>query len=292
MTVKGATCLFRQWLGAAKTVIFRREAACRNGQAPTYQDVGDTMRKISMGLAGLATIAAGIAAAPASADIGVSYFSVAQDGKDFGPVVCCYVSHDEVLGALGPNGLPVANLSSTSPHPLQDYDATTHELTWFTPSAGVTNTLNTTIVGNSFSNGNFNTPNGTGANDYLGTFQTAIFSGSFTFATAQDFTFSIGADDDAWLFVDGTQVVQLGGVHGATTETDTVSLAAGLHTFHLFYADQQAGGAVLNFSIPADVVVTVPTAAPEPASWAMMLGGFGLVGGAMRNRRKASVSYA
>ena len=33
-------------------------------------------------------------------------------------------------------------------------------------------------------------------------------------------------------------------------------------------------------------------AVPEPASWAMMLGGFGLVGGAMRSRRKATVSFA
>jgi len=32
-------------------------------------------------------------------------------------------------------------------------------------------------------------------------------------------------------------------------------------------------------------------AVPEPASWAMMLGGFGLVGGAMR-RRKAKVAFA
>jgi hypothetical protein len=31
-------------------------------------------------------------------------------------------------------------------------------------------------------------------------------------------------------------------------------------------------------------------AVPEPASWALMLGGFGLVGGAMRSRRKAAVS--
>jgi hypothetical protein len=30
---------------------------------------------------------------------------------------------------------------------------------------------------------------------------------------------------------------------------------------------------------------------PEPASWAMMLGGFGMVGGAMRSRRKAAVSF-
>jgi hypothetical protein len=31
---------------------------------------------------------------------------------------------------------------------------------------------------------------------------------------------------------------------------------------------------------------------PEPTSWAMMVGGFGLVGGAMRVRRKAAVSFA
>ena len=33
------------------------------------------------------------------------------------------------------------------------------------------------------------------------------------------------------------------------------------------------------------------SAAPEPASWAMMLGGFGMIGGAMRARRKA-VAFA
>ena len=33
-------------------------------------------------------------------------------------------------------------------------------------------------------------------------------------------------------------------------------------------------------------------AVPEPASWALMLGGLGLVGGAMRMRRKATTSFA
>lgn len=32
--------------------------------------------------------------------------------------------------------------------------------------------------------------------------------------------------------------------------------------------------------------------APEPASWAMMLGGFALVGGAMRQRKRATVRFA
>jgi hypothetical protein len=33
-------------------------------------------------------------------------------------------------------------------------------------------------------------------------------------------------------------------------------------------------------------------AVPEPATWAMMISGFGMVGGAMRRRAKTSVSYA
>jgi len=40
------------------------------------------------------------------------------------------------------------------------------------------------------------------------------------------------------------------------------------------------------------LVISESGAVPEPASWALMLGGFGLVGGAMRSRRKASVSFA
>ena len=35
----------------------------------------------------------------------------------------------------------------------------------------------------------------------------------------------------------------------------------------------------------------VSSPAPEPASWALMLGGFGLVGGAMRSRRKSAVAF-
>lgn len=37
--------------------------------------------------------------------------------------------------------------------------------------------------------------------------------------------------------------------------------------------------------------LSISESVPEPASWAMMLGGFGLIGGAMRSRRKAAVSF-
>lgn len=39
-------------------------------------------------------------------------------------------------------------------------------------------------------------------------------------------------------------------------------------------------------------LATPPGDVPEPASWVMMLGGFGLIGGALRARRRASIRYA
>jgi len=38
--------------------------------------------------------------------------------------------------------------------------------------------------------------------------------------------------------------------------------------------------------------VAIGGSIPEPASWAMMLGGFGLAGGAMRHGRRQAVSFA
>jgi hypothetical protein len=48
-------------------------------------------------------------------------------------------------------------------------------------------------------------------------------------------------------------------------------------------------GTVQNFSA---TVVDDPSAAPEGASWAMMLGGFGLIGAVMRKRRSTVVSFS
>jgi hypothetical protein len=43
---------------------------------------------------------------------------------------------------------------------------------------------------------------------------------------------------------------------------------------------------------PQDPPPPPSAAVPEPASWALMVAGFGLVGGAMRGRRKSSVHFA
>lgn len=43
---------------------------------------------------------------------------------------------------------------------------------------------------------------------------------------------------------------------------------------------------------PISLTISTVSAIPEPASWTMMLGGFGMIGGAVRyRRRKATVAY-
>jgi len=40
------------------------------------------------------------------------------------------------------------------------------------------------------------------------------------------------------------------------------------------------------------IAITPPPSVPEPATWAMVIGGFGLVGGVMRSRHKAAATFA
>jgi hypothetical protein len=57
---------------------------------------------------------------------------------------------------------------------------------------------------------------------------------------------------------------------------------------------QKQGGLYSIDIIPFSVLSSLPpvlSGVPEPASWAMMVGGFGLIGAAMR-RRKVAVSFA
>jgi hypothetical protein len=57
-------------------------------------------------------------------------------------------------------------------------------------------------------------------------------------------------------------------------------------TYNLVLSVANLGNTVSSYSGTVDFA-----AVPEPASWGMMIGGFGLVGGAMR-RRAVKVSYA
>jgi hypothetical protein len=251
-------------------------------------------------LAGLA-MGAMTASSAARADILAQFFTVQTDGRDFGPVICCFANHDEVLNTLGPNGLPVWNSNPSDPGnspALLDRNLATNELNWWTPAAAGANNpavavqSTQVISGNSYSNGNFYPPGGVG--DSQG-FMTAIFSGSFNLNSEQVIDFHLGADDDGLLFVDGQAALILGGIHGETGADNNVDLTAGSHNFVLFYADRQQTGAALDFSVPNELSVdpTPPAGGvPEPASWALMLTGFLGAGAALRNRRRTAAATA
>lgn len=72
------------------------------------------------------------------------------------------------------------------------------------------------------------------------------------------------------------------GVLPSTTMTGFSFSAAGGSLYVNWQGVQTFTGATVNLG----------GAVPEPASWAMMLAGFGLVGGAMRSRRRATVRFA
>jgi len=72
---------------------------------------------------------------------------------------------------------------------------------------------------------------------------------------------------------------------GTTTITRTLNAGPGGFSFLI------GGGVnVADYQLTLNVSAPTPptTAVPEPATWAMMIGGFGLVGGAMRRRRLTS----
>ena len=80
-----------------------------------------------------------------------------------------------------------------------------------------------------------------------------------------------------------------GGKGGGSTSFYKFDAGAGMASFTwVDTAKYPSSGAVLYATGAATNVPGVP----EPASWAMMLGGFGLVGGALRSSRKTAVRFA
>lgn len=124
-------------------------------------------------------------------------------------------------------------------------------------------------------------------------------------------TFDSGVYRNVVLTVDGTTVS--GYANGSQSFTiDTALLTIGSVPL-TFFADNVAGGgqgewssgsiAALRLydgvltaqeiaSLNGDPFVPETSAVPEPASWAMMIGGFGLIGAALRRRERVTVRYA
>ena len=219
--------------------------------------------------------------------LNVQYFTAS--GNDFGTGGLQWGTfYNEVQSTLGADGLPVLNPAYSGY--INDVNAS-GEILWWSPALSLPGTTikytGSGSVSLPYSNNALYPPNATGPNDSNG-MQTAVFSGSMSLPASEKVTFTFGADDDAFLYVDGTLVSSLGGIHGLSpAPVTTTTLSAGNHTLKLFYADQMTTGAGLYFSVDTQGVTT---AVPEPDAWALMVSGLGLLGFVATRRSKGSTS--
>jgi fibro-slime domain-containing protein len=162
------------------------------------------------------------------------------------------------------------------------------ELGWWTAGSNYDGVNQVTETGNMNFNlssdtshpSNMFPPNSTGTDNTGGFEETAILSGDFFLASAGSVNFTIAADDDAFVYIDGLLVADLGGIHATESLNFTPSLGAGWHTIEIFYADQDEVAATLAFNDGGTPI----SATPEPGSLALL--GTGVLGlaGAVRRR--------
>jgi hypothetical protein len=106
-----------------------------------------------------------------------------------------------------------------------------------------------------------------------------------------------------YYFGSNTAATQTLGAFGGPASGDpyyrTAAQALAASSIYIANVTIAAGGQTVRFYIPDGVIndnvggVSIAIASvPEPATWAMMILGFGLVGGAMRARRRTTVKFA
>lgn len=91
-------------------------------------------------------------------------------------------------------------------------------------------------------------------------------------------SFDYSVDDHLWVSAAGHSTLALGG--SGTGQSGLLNVRS-----VSFFADGYANQL-------DNIVVNAAAGVPEPASWALMLVGFGAVGGAMRGRRRSVVAFA
>lgn len=192
-----------------------------------------------------------------------------------------------VANQLGPNGRPVATIFAKTrvggSGAITSFDAVTSEILWWTAGpAGVQfektqdDTVPFNILNNFFVDGYTSNP----------PFRAVHWQGTFIAPENGIANFSLAADDDAWLFVNGNLLIDNGGVKALKQSPSTVGatglIAGNSYTVDLFFADRHVIQSAIKFSSDVQLYPI-----PEPAFFQMgalaAFGGLGL----LRMRRQA-----